>query len=126
MVSDKVLRMALLASVPFNFLAAFSVAFPDSLTGQLMGLPEAVHPVYGFILAYLIALFGVVYGWLGVQESIYRPLVAFSAMGKAGVFFIMLALAVMGKASVMTAVFTIGDLLFAAIFTAWVLNPARS
>lgn len=128
MVSEKMLRMALRVSVPFNFLAAYAIAVPGSIVGRLMGLSPESDMLNASILAFLIAAFGAVYAWLSVQKVIDRPLICFSAVAKTGVFIIAFLVWVRGSASGMTVLFTVGDLVFAGIFFAWLLGarPRKS
>lgn len=116
------LRLALKISVPFNFLAAYAISTPSSWVGQLMGLSASHDVLNASILSLLIALFGMLYAWLSVQKKIDRPLVCFSGLAKAGVFIIVFLVWVQGSASGMTVLFTVGDLLFAAVFLGWVMT----
>lgn len=125
MTPDKIIRTALWISVPFNFLAAYSVAYPASFTGQLMGLPFEAPAVYSVLLAWMIALFGAVYAWLAMQKSINRGLVGAAAIAKAGVFINVALLWVSGHAAGMTVLFTSGDMAFAVVFVWWLLKTAR-
>ncbi len=122
MVSEKLIRLALRISVPFNFLAAYAVAVPTSFMGRLMGLSDHSDVLNASLLSFLIASFGVVYGWLSLQKKIDRPLVCFSGVVKTGVFIIAFLVWVQGNASGMTVLFTVGDLMFAAVFFGWLLS----
>ena len=119
MISDIVMRRLLWVGAVFNFGAAAMFAFPSLPPGQLIGLPMVVPGIYRALLAFLVAMFGVVYAWLAVQPIIHRPLVAFSAFGKIGVFIIVLIFWLAGNASGMGVVTGGGDLLFATLFLAW-------
>lgn len=127
MTGERVLRVTLAASAPFNFVAAAALAFPTSSLAKMSGGEGvAVPPLYAYVLAYLVALFGVVYGWMAVQRVIYRPLVAISAVGKAGVFVIAAALWAAGDVSWKTVGVASGDLTFAAIWTWWLVRTAAA
>jgi hypothetical protein len=114
------MRGALIASSLFNLGGALVFAFPDSL-GQFAGLPTPVPHVYTALLAFFVILFGVGYAWLAWQPIIQRPLVAFSAAGKTGVFAVILVFWILGDAPGRGALMSIGDLIFAAIFTWWLV-----
>jgi hypothetical protein len=118
---DRFMRGALLASAVFNLGGALVFAFPDSL-GQVAGLPTPVPHIYTTLLAVFVMLFGVVYAWLSRQPIIDRPLVAFSALGKAAVFAAILVFWVLGDLSSRSVLAAIGDLLFAAIFVWWLID----
>jgi hypothetical protein len=101
--------------------AAFIFAFPDSL-GQVAGMPAPVPHVYTTLLAVFVMLFGVAYAWLARQPVIDRPLVAFSALGKTAVFTAILLFSILGDLPGRSALAAIGDLIFAAIFTWWLVR----
>jgi len=122
---DAFMRRALMTTAFFNFGAAALIAFPDSL-GQLVRLPTPAPVVYTTLLALFIALFGGVYAWLARQPVIDRPLVAFTAIGKAGAFAVIFGSFLAGVASWQIAVLVIGDLVFATIFLWWLLGTGRS
>jgi hypothetical protein len=118
---DPILRAALWTSVPFNLLAAAMLAFPESPLGQIAGLSTPVPLVYRVVLAYFVALFGAAYAWMAWQPTTNRPLIALSAIGKSGVFVLMLILWFLGEVPVQTLLLTIGDLLLAGVFV-WRMN----
>jgi len=84
---DRWMRRALWCSAFFNLRGALLFAFPASFAGHVVGLPPDVPPdvpsIYRALLAMFVVLFAGAYAWLAVQEEIDRPLVAFSAIGKA-------------------------------------------
>lgn len=116
---DRVMRLALQATTPFNFVAAFALAFPASWMGQSFGLPSDAPAVYRAFSAGAIALFGAVYGWLSLQREIDRPLVVVSACGKLIAFGSLLGLALLGSLPARTVVLGSIDLLCALIFFWW-------
>jgi hypothetical protein len=110
------IRPALWLGAAFNAAVALGLLFPR-LAGIAQG-PEG--PVFQqWTLAYFVALFAVAYAWMARQAAIPRPLVAFAAIGKAGVFAI--ALACLLRGNIHRAVFAVAvvDLLFAVAFAAW-------
>ena len=118
---DRLMRGALIASAVMNTGAALIFAFPDSL-GQLAGLPAPVPHIYTTLLAVFVMLFGVAYAWLARQPVIDRPLVGFSALGKAAVFSTILVFWLLGDLTGRNVLAAIGDLVFAAIFTWWLVR----
>jgi hypothetical protein len=118
------MRRVLWASVVYNLGGAIVFAFPSSV-GQLAGMPVPVPHVYTALLAFFVALFGGSYAWLACQPSIDRPLVALAAVGKAGVFAIVLIFWLLGEAPALGVLAVAGDLILSCIFTWWLLG-ARS
>ena len=119
MSGDKVMRIALWASVPYNLGAAVVVAFPTSALSQLEGFPVRVHPIYGALLAGFAILFAGAYAWLAVQPIITRPLVFMSTVGTEMVFSTVALFCWLGSVSWHLVFATSGDLLFGCIFFGW-------
>jgi hypothetical protein len=105
----------------FNLGGALLFAFPTSPLGELAGLPGPVPPIYGALLAFFVALFGVAYAWLARQPIIDRPLVALAAVGKAGVFAVILVFWLFGEAPGRGVLVATGDVIFAGIFAWWLV-----
>jgi hypothetical protein len=125
--TDHIIRGALWISVPFNLAGAFLFAFPASAMGQLAGLPEAVPASYRALLAFFPLLFGGAYAWLAMQSRPDRALVALAAVGKTGVFAVILALWLGDAVPGASVVAAIGDLTLAAIFVWWLsVSGARN
>ena len=121
---DHVMRRALWASVVYNLGGTLLFAFPSSL-GGLAGLPMPVPRVYTALLAVFVALFGGAYAWLARQARIDRPLVAMAALGKAGVFAVILSCWLLGEVPGRGVLAVSGDLAFAVVFAWWLLaDPA--
>ena len=119
MTSDSAIRRILWVAAVFNFGGAFLFAFPESFLGRFIGLPLPVPGIYCAILAFLIALFGCAYMWLATRARIDRPLMAFFALGKSGVFVIVLIAWVLGAAPGKGVITAVGDLIFALLFVRW-------
>ena len=119
---DKIIRYALWISVAFNLFGALLFAFPASPLGQFAGLPVPVPAIYSMLLAFFVVLFAGAYFWLALQPKIDRPMVAFSAIGKAGSFVLMVILCLLGEIPGRSVLFASGDLIFACIFAWWLLK----
>jgi hypothetical protein len=119
---DKFLRRALWVSVAYNLAAAMLFAFPASSLGRLAGLPAPVPQVYSALVAFFVALFGGAYAWLARQPTIDRPLVAFAAIGKTGVFVLIFILWLLGSAPGRGVLAAVGDLALAGVFVSWLLK----
>ena len=116
---DRVIRRALRISVAFNIGGALLFAFPESPLGQLAGLPAPAPVLYRALAAFFVLLFAGAYAWLARQPTIDRPLVALSAIGKAGFFAMTCVLWTLGEASARGVVGATGDLALAAVFAWW-------
>lgn len=118
---DHVMRRALWVSVAYNLGGALTFAFPASF-GQLAGLPAQVPSIYSTLLALFVILFGGAYAWLARQPRIDRPLVVLAALGKAGVFAVILVYWLLGALPGRGVLAVSGDLAFAGIFAWWLLG----
>jgi hypothetical protein len=119
---DTFLRGSLWVSVVYNFGGALLFAFPSSSLGQFAGLPTPVPPIYGALLAFFVVLFGTAYAWLACQRIIDRALVALAAIGKVGVFAVIVAFWLLGEAPGRGVLAAAGDLVLAGIFAWWLLG----
>jgi len=116
---ETVMRRALQLTTAFNFLAAFSLAFPATALAQFMGLPPDAPLIYRALAAGAVGLFGFAYAWLSMQPVIDRPLVVFSIFGKLAAFGSVVVLALYGDLPLRSVVMTTPDLLFALVFIWW-------
>ncbi|MEM7358946.1 MAG: hypothetical protein AAF431_07610 [Pseudomonadota bacterium] len=119
MSSQSLIRTTLWLSLPFNLFAAFLLAFPSSVFGQLVGLPSQVEPLYAGLSALLVALFGFAYAWLALQPKIIQPLLFLGAAGKFSVFVLVAALWFSGSISGRVVFLATGDLVFALLWFWW-------
>lgn len=125
-VSARMLRAALWITAVANLGIAGLLLFPQSPPGQLAGLPQEASPlVLRAMLALMIGSFGLAYAWLARREIVDRALLGFAAIGKFGAFVTVLGLWIAGEASGRFALLMTGDLLFAALFAAWLLGAGR-
>jgi len=119
---DKVLRSALWISVVYNTGGALLFAFPSSPVGELAGLPTPVPRIYPLLLAYFVILFAGAYAWLALQPAIDRPLVGLAAIGKAGVFVVIVTFWLLGEVPGRGVLAASGDLVLAGIFAWWLVG----
>lgn len=119
MTHEKWVRTTLALSVPFNFIAAYGLWQPTTVVGQILQAPAEVPAVYAALLAYLIALFGVFYGYMAQENEITRPLLFAGVTGKTGVFVILALLWLQGEAPFLMFLVSWGDLAFAGIWGSW-------
>lgn len=121
MTEDRIVRRALWMTTAANIGAAPLFAFPASL-GWIAGLPAEVPTVYAMMLALFVLLFGGAYGWLALQPTIDRPLLALGAIGKTGAFTVVFLCWCAGAADFGSVLAITGDLGFAAVFFWWLLR----
>jgi hypothetical protein len=119
------MRCALWTSVVFNLIGALGFAFPATI-GGLAGFPSPVPHVYSATLAFLVALFGLTYGWLARQPRIDRPIVVFCTIGKAGFFAVAVACWLLGELPASALRAATGDLALAAVFAWWLVGEAEA
>ncbi|MBL0178996.1 MAG: hypothetical protein IPP98_07720 [Gemmatimonadetes bacterium] len=122
MLSDRLLRAALWASVALNTLGVVVFTLP-ALGHTTPLLPLAVPPYFAAQIGFTIALFGCVYAWLATQEHINRPLIVVGGLGKLGFFGLTLAYALAGDLPLSMAVNATPDLILAAAFLIWARQP---
>lgn len=116
------LRASLWTTAPLNLVAAFALAFPQSLPGALIGLPQQTYSLYTLLTGALVGLFGLVYAWMALQAEINRPLLLVGASGKLCAVTIAALLYVDGKLSALTAALFGGDLIFAGFWLIWIFH----
>jgi len=121
-----VVRATLWLSFPFNLVAAWILVRPSSDLGQLIGVPAQVPSLYSLVVGFLVCEFGVTYAWLALQKHIHRPLLVFCAIGKSGVFAIVLLLWLTADAAGRLVLMASGDLVLALVWFAWLFNSQGS
>lgn len=119
--NDRRMRLVLWISAAFNFAVALMFVFPD-LAGEAMAMPGPVPRIYTILLAVFVGLFGGAYAWLAMQRQIDRPMVALGAIGKTAVVVVIVAFFMAGDFSAAGAALSLGDVLFAGLFTWWLVG----
>ena len=120
--SQSLVRTTLWMSCVFNIGAAFVMAFPSSDISQMFELPPEVPILYALLLAFVVFLFGVIYGWLARQPRLDQPLLFVGAAGKLCFFVLTAAIWLLGEASGKFALLTTGDLAFGSIWMWWLCS----
>ncbi len=116
MTLEQIVRISLWVTAPFNLLAAYAFAFPESALGQLLGFPYPSHPLFALFSGSMVGLFGVMYVWLVLQPTLIKPVLFFGATGKTIAVAIALYLYLGGLLSSTLMVLISGDLAFAALW----------
>lgn len=120
-----IMRRALVFGGLFNLAAAVPVALPHTV-GTLLGLRPPGTLFHAWVLAFFIAVFGLVYLWLARRPRIDLPLVVVAAIGKLGIFVISAACWMLGDISGRAMVPAVGDLAFALVFLWWAAGEQRA
>jgi hypothetical protein len=120
--TDTAIRWSLWLACPFNLVAAGVFAFPSSAIGRQLGLPEQVSPLYSWLVALFVALFGIAYAWLAQRPSIDRPMLALGSIGKLGAFLVALSLWLEAAVPGLIVLVALGDLAFATLWFGWLYN----
>lgn len=118
-------RRSLWLSIPFNFIAAFAIAFPTSAIGRALELPEQGANFYTLFSGGLVGLFGLMYLWNALQPSIDRPTLAVGAVGKSFAVLLSAILFHCGMFSGLALLVISGDLVFAGLWLYWLLGNSR-
>lgn len=119
--SDRIVRITLWISVPFNITVAVMLLFPASPPSALLGLPPDVPMLYAALSALFVFMFGLAYAWMATRPVIPRELLGFSGICKSSVFVMALILWALGHDDGRTALTAVGDLLLAAVWIRWLL-----
>ncbi len=80
--NDNIIRLTLRLGLLFNAGAAYLVAFPSHALGTFVGVPTGAPPLYAFMLAGFILVFGLAYAWAASQPQVNRTIVAFGTIAK--------------------------------------------
>jgi len=122
--TDRLLRIALWASVPLNLLgAALFVGASAGRPSPLLPLP--VPPFYAAQMALVIGVFSGVYAWLALQPVIFRPLLLVATVGKLGFFSLFVLFWILGDLTFPSVLRASPDLFLGLVFFWW-LWPAAT
>jgi hypothetical protein len=116
------MRNALFATAAMNFFAALGFLPPATGVRALTGLPPGEHPLYLMTVALFVMLFAIGYFWVAAANRPERLFITLAAIGKLGFFLVVLGCWLGGLVPALAAVAASADLVFAAIFAAWLLG----
>ncbi len=117
-----IIRISLAVAAPANISAAFLFAFPETTAESLIELPAASHPLYTWICASLVALFGLAYAWMAWVGRVVRPLLLLAALGKLSASAVAIALGAIGALSPGASIVIAGDIVFALLWLHYLLG----
>lgn len=110
---QRAMRGVLMASAVFTLSGCALFGFPQSLPGQMAGLPADVPAVYRLLAALMMLLFGVGYLWLALQREIPRAGVLAGVIAKLVAFAALAGLLGCGLIPLKTLLACSGDLVLA-------------
>jgi hypothetical protein len=112
----KLMKTALLATALMNFFGA--VLFVPFLPffREFYGLPNAVHPLYLWIISSWIFFFGLCYLWLGLTSRRESLFLVIAAAGKISFAILMIAYWISGDIPAKAAAGSLSDLFFGLFF----------
>jgi hypothetical protein len=116
------MRNALFATAVMNVFAGLGFLPPATGVRAMAGLPPGEHSVYLMTVALFVITFGVGYFWVAAANRPERLFITLATIGKAGFFAIVLGCWLAGSLPGIAAVAASADLVFAAIFAAWLLG----
>ncbi|MEH6519231.1 MAG: hypothetical protein V7742_21335 [Halioglobus sp.] len=122
MIQQKGINVTLWLSVVFNFMAAYLMAFPSSLSSQLVELPQNVPLLYSNLISFVIVFFGVIYAWLAMQPNLEKHLLFIGGIGKILFFLVVFLTYLFGHVSANFTALTIGDLIFGSLWLWWLYS----
>lgn len=120
-ISDRLVRITLWISVPFNLGVAAMLLFPASAPSALLGLPPVVPSIYAALGSLFVFMFGLAYAWMAMRPAIPRELLGFSAICKSSVFVMAVLLWSLFDGDLRVVIAAVGDLALAAIWARWLL-----
>ena len=110
------MKIALIATGVLNMFGTV-LFLPASESLRIVnGFPAGSHPLYLSIISSWIFLFGLCYLWLGISGRIERLFLVIGAAGKAALVALTFLFASSGDIPFGTAISSLPDLIFAAIF----------
>ena len=116
---QKWMRIALGLTAVMNIGGALAFAPLTKAGPEMLNLPGPVHPIYLWMIAEFIAVFGVAYAWCAVKGRAPRLFIAMGAAGKLLFFGTLVAFWMTGALKLEAAAGGIGDLIFGGLFLFW-------
>ena len=119
------MRIALGLTAVMNIGGALAFAPITKAGPETLNLPGPVHPIYLWMIAEFIAVFGVAYGWCAVKGRAPRLFIAIGAAGKLLFFATLVVFWLTGELALKAAAGGIGDLLFGGLFLYWLYTVRK-
>lgn len=116
------MKVALVATGVLNMFGALLFLPASESLRAANGFPAGSHPFYLSIISSWIFLFGLCYLWLGIKGRNERLFLVIGAAGKAAFVVLAFLFAALGDVPLTTALSTLPDLVFAAMFTYYLVT----
>lgn len=116
------MKVALIVTGALNMFGAVLFLPASESMRAANGFPAGSHSFYLSIISSWIFLFGLCYLWLGIKGRNERLFLVIGAAGKAAFVMLAFLFAALGDIPLMTALSSLPDLLFAAIFTYYLIS----
>ncbi|MEP7074664.1 MAG: hypothetical protein ABI878_02550 [Acidobacteriota bacterium] len=113
------MRIALVATFATNMLGTVLFLPWFQHFRESNGLPGNVHPLYLWIIASWIFMFGLCYLWLGITGRTERLFLVIGGGGKLSFVIILFVNFLLGAIPLAATLGSLTDLAFAVIFAAW-------
>ncbi|HJQ83573.1 MAG TPA: hypothetical protein VKA21_05835 [Candidatus Binatia bacterium] len=117
------MRRALFATAMMNLVVSAAFAPPAHAFRTMVGMPNDAHPLYLATVGLFVLLFGLGYLWLALTGRPDRLFIALAAAGKIGFFSLLVWFAATGRLALHLAAAGSADLVFGALFVAWLATP---
>jgi hypothetical protein len=115
------MRWLLMACGPMNLCAALVYAPPITQFREASGMPDA-HPLYLWIMACWVPIFGIAYFWMGWTGRADRTFMAVGSAGKATFSLALIGLWLTGELPGRAALTGLPDLGLAVVFAWWLVT----
>lgn len=115
------MRTALWATALLNLLGTITFLPGGHLIRQRMSLPPETHPMYLWIIAEFIFIFGVAYAYCAWTNRAPRVFIGVAAAGKFAFFTTLAGFWLSGDLPVKSVLAGSADLFFSGLFLAWLL-----
>lgn len=119
------MRIALIVTGFMNMFGAVLFLPASESLRAANGFPAGAHPLYLSIISSWIFLFGLCYLWLGIKDRDERLFLVIGAAGKAAFVALAFLFAARGDIPVTTAISTLPDFAFAAIFSFHIVKSKK-
>ncbi len=113
------MRVALWATTLLNLLGSIAFVPQFPMGREMMSLPAAGHPIYLWIIAEFIFIFGVAYAYCAWTSRAPRVFIGVAAAGKLSFFATMVGFWLAGEVPMKAALGASSDLLFGGLFLLW-------
>jgi hypothetical protein len=120
------MRRALLATAAMNLVGALTFTPWGDTLRAFVGMPAGAHPVYLVTIASFVLIFGIAYLWTGLRGHADPLFIAVAAAGKLAFFGVLAGFWLAGELPLLAPLTALGDLVFGAMFVAWLAGVSPS